>query len=155
MPAPPDVFWPTALINGQLCVRGHGRDYDEWTQIGCRGGSFDDVLPCFRKSGNWKGPGNVRRGTGGPLGTVPGRDDNPLYIALIKAGRELGNLVTNDCNGTRQQGFGLSQYTHDHSFPLRHSASNAYLMPARRRRNITVVTGARVLKLCVEDKYCT
>ena len=33
-----------------LYVRGNPADYDGWAQLGCRGWSFDDVLPLFRRS---------------------------------------------------------------------------------------------------------
>ena len=149
------VLGGSSSINGQLYVRGHDRDYDEWAQLGCRGWSFEDVLPCFKKSERWNGPPSERRGTDGPLRTALGRYDNPLYQAFIDAGSELGYPVTNDYNGAQQEGFGPSQYTHTHAFPLRHSSSNAYLTPAKRRRNVRVETGARALKLLFDGNRCT
>ena len=51
------IHWPrgktlggSCSINGMLYVRGNPADYDGWAQMGCRGWSFDDVLPFFRKS---------------------------------------------------------------------------------------------------------
>ncbi|MBT5433460.1 MAG: choline dehydrogenase [Alphaproteobacteria bacterium] len=148
------VLGGSSSINGQLYVRGHERDYDEWAQLGCRGWSFDDVLPCFKKSERWNGPPDPLRGTDGPLRTAMGRYDNPLYSAFIEAGRELGYPVIEDYNGAQQEGFGFSQYTHTHWFPLRHSSANAYLKPAKRRPNVTVQTDARVLKLLFEQNTC-
>lgn len=148
------VLGGSSSINGQLYVRGHERDYDEWAQLGCRGWSFDDVLPCFKKSERWKGPQSERRGTDGPLRTTLGRYDNPLYSAFLEAGQEIGYPLTDDFNGDVQEGFGLSQYTHAHWFPLRHSSANAYLRPARRRRNVTVLTDARALKLALDGNVC-
>ena len=51
------IHWPrgkvlggSSSINGMLYVRGNPADFDGWAQMGCRGCSFDDVLPYFRKS---------------------------------------------------------------------------------------------------------
>ena len=42
-----------------LYVRGNPADYDGWAQMGCRGWSFDDVLPFFRKSEALRQPGDA------------------------------------------------------------------------------------------------
>ena len=54
------VHWPrgrvlggTSSINGMLYVRGNPADYDGWAQMGCRGWSYADVLPFFKKSENY------------------------------------------------------------------------------------------------------
>ena len=51
------LHWPrgrvlggTSSINGMLYVRGNPADYDGWAQMGCRGWSYADVLPYFKKS---------------------------------------------------------------------------------------------------------
>ena len=41
------VLGGSSSINGMLYVRGYPADYDGWAQRGCRGWSFDDVLPFF------------------------------------------------------------------------------------------------------------
>src|SRR5437899_1835948 len=59
------LHWPrgrvlggTSSINGMLYVRGNPADYDGWAQMGCRGWSYEDVLPYFRKSERY-GPGDT------------------------------------------------------------------------------------------------
>src|SRR5215475_4821466 len=44
------VLGGTSSINGMLYVRGNPADYDGWAQMGCRGWSYDDVLPLFIRS---------------------------------------------------------------------------------------------------------
>ena len=58
------VYWPrgkvlggSSSINGMLYVRGNALDYNTWAQQGCRGWSFDDVLPYFKKSEDFRGDG--------------------------------------------------------------------------------------------------
>lgn len=150
------VLGGSSSINGQLYVRGDRRDYDEWAALGAEGWSFADVLPYFKRSEHWKPGGNPAfRGTGGPLKTAPGRYDNPLYRAFLEAGAQLGYPFNPDHNGPSQEGFGWSQYTHMHGFPLRCSAANAYLHPAERRPNLTVATGAHVTRLMLDAGRCT
>ena len=37
-------------------IRGHRSDYDDWAALGCKGWSYADVLPYFRRAeGNQNG----------------------------------------------------------------------------------------------------
>jgi len=43
--------WATpGRSTGMLYVGGNPADYDGWAQMGCRGWSYADVLPYFKKS---------------------------------------------------------------------------------------------------------
>ena len=148
------VLGGSSSINGQLYVRGHSRDYDEWAQLGNTGWSYEDVLPLFKRAEHWRGGEDQYRGGGGQLQTAFGRYRNPLYEAFLEAGRTLGYPVTDDYNGAEPEGFCWSQYTHTHGFPLRCSAATAYLRPARRRANLTIRTRARATSLCIEGARC-
>ena len=90
--------------------------------------------------------GDTYRGGAGPLTTCNGNDmRNPLYQAFIDAGREAGYGVTEDYNGYRQEGFGPMHMTVRDG--ERCSTDLAYLEPARRRPNLTVITDANVDRL--------
>lgn len=149
------VIGGTSAINGQIYLRGHRSDYDEWAALGATGWSFEDVLPYFRRSENWKGENPFGlRGKDGPLKTAFGNYRNPLFEAFFEAGRQLGHAINPDHNGPEQDGFGWSQFTHSHGFPLRCSAANAYLAPALRRPNLTVLTDTSVTRLDLEHGRC-
>lgn len=148
------VLGGSSSINGQLYVRGHARDYDEWAQLGNTGWSYEDVLPCFKRAERWRGGQDDYRGGDGPLQTAPGRYRNPLYEAFIEAGVALGYPNNDDYNGATQEGFGWCQYTHTHRFPLRCSSATAYLHPVRRRANLTIRTKALVTSLMIESGHC-
>lgn len=141
----------SSAINGMVYIRGHARDYDQWRQMGLEGWSWADVLPYFRKAeDNCDGPDQFH-GAGGPLKVSWGENsDHPLYRGIIKAGRQAGHKVTPDFNGADQEGFGRYQLTiHDGQ---RWSAARGYLAPiAGKRSNLTVVTGARVHRIVVEN----
>jgi choline dehydrogenase len=146
------VLGGSSSINGQLYVRGHHRDYDEWRQLGNTGWDWESVLPYFKKAENWKGEKGELRGSDGPLRTTFGRYNDPLCETFIEAGRTAGYALNPDYNGTDMEGFVRAQYTHLHSFPLRCSAARAYVWPAMGRKNLTVWTKASARRIVLEGK---
>lgn len=141
----------SSAINGMVYIRGHARDYDQWRQMGLEGWSWADVLPYFRKAEDNCDGADAFHGAGGPLKVNWGENsDHPLYRGIIEAGRQAGHKVTPDFNGADQEGFGRYQLTiHDGQ---RWSAARGYLAPiAGTRSNLSVVTGARVHRIVVEN----
>jgi choline dehydrogenase len=43
------VLGGSGSINGMVFVRGNQRNYDDWAEAGCKGWSFKDVLPSFKR----------------------------------------------------------------------------------------------------------
>ena len=117
------VLGGSSSINGQIYVRGHHRDYDEWRQFGNTGWDWDSVLPFFKKAEAWNGVANDLRGTNGPLRTAFGRYKMPLFDAFLNAGKQAGYKFNTDYNSEDQEGFVWTQYTHTHRFPMRCSAA--------------------------------
>ncbi|MYF09229.1 MAG: choline dehydrogenase, partial [Rhodospirillaceae bacterium] len=126
-------------INGMVYTRGHRLDYDSWRQMGCEGWSYDDVLPFFKKSEDFRGPDASHHGKGGPLTVRPGRATAPLYDALIEAGAEAGYPVMEDFNEPEREGFGRYHFTIRDG--RRWTTAQAFLKPAMGRPNLTVRTG--------------
>jgi len=139
----------SSAINGMVYIRGHARDYDQWRQMGLEGWSYGDVLPYFRKAEDYGGGKSEFHGAGGPLKVNWGeQSDHPLYRGIIKAGQQAGHKVTPDFNGADQEGFGRYQLTINDG--QRWSAARGYLTPiVGTRRNLSVVTGARVHRIVV------
>ena len=148
------VLGGSSSINGQIYVRGHHRDYDEWRQLGNDGWDWESVKPYFKKAESWSGGEDELRGASGPLQTAFGRYRNPLFNAFLDAGRQAGYRFNADYNGPEQEGFVWTQYTHTHFRPMRCSAARAYVWPALKRKNLTVWTGARLVKLTLNGKAC-
>ncbi|MCJ9428856.1 choline dehydrogenase [Kordiimonas marina] len=145
------VLGGSSSINGMVYVRGHARDFDEWAQEGAEGWDYAHCLPYFKKAETWAFGGDEYRGDHGPLAVNNGNEmQNPLYRAFIKAGVEAGYLGTPDYNGFNQEGFGPMHMTVKDG--VRWSASNAYLRPAMKRPNLTVLTGVRVERLLLDGK---
>lgn len=135
------VVGGSSSINGMIYVRGHARDYDHWRDQGAAGWGYADVLPYFKRLECWDDGGHggdpAWRGTDGPLHVTRGRRDNPLTRAFVEAGRQAGYPVTGDYNGHRQEGFGPFDMTVHKG--ERWSAAKAYLRPALKRDNCTLV----------------
>ena len=135
------VIGGSSSINGMVYVRGHARDFDHWAEQGAAGWAYADVLPYFRRMEHWHGATGdpAWRGTDGPLHITRGPRDNPLTRAFVEAGRQAGYPVTPDYNGEAQEGFGAMEATIWQG--RRWSAANAYLKPALKRPNCTVIRG--------------
>jgi Choline dehydrogenase and related flavoproteins len=135
-------------INAQIYTRGNALDYDDWRQMGCEGWAYEDVLPYFRKAEDNDTYNNRYHGKGGPLGVSKPAAPLPICEAYFKAAAELGIPFNGDMTGEKQDGVGYYQLTQRNV--RRSSASIAYLNPARGRKNLTIRTGAQVLKVVVE-----
>jgi choline dehydrogenase len=133
------VIGGSSSINGMVYVRGHARDFDHWSEEGARGWAFADVLPYFKRMENSHGGEDGWRGTSGPLHVQRGPRKNLLYGAFIEAGKEAGFELTQDYNGAKQEGFGAMEQTIHHG--RRWSAANAYLRPALKRKNVSLLGG--------------
>ena len=145
------VLGGSSSINGMMYIRGHARDYDRWAQKGCRGWSFAEVLPYFRRAECHDESGDDWHGADGPLCVATARSGNPLYDAFVQAGIEAGYPFTGDVNGCQQEGFGRTDRT---TTPggMRASVARMYLDPIASRRNLGIVTDAFATRLVVEGR---
>src|SRR5712691_4836137 len=144
----------TSSINGMLYVRGNPADYDGWAQMGCRGWTYDEVLPLFRKSETYHGSGDPEyRSQGGPLIVEDYRTILPLTHKFVEAAQQAGFPLTPDYNGKTQEGVAYSQMTRRGR--LRGSTARTFLAQAKRRANLRVETDAIATKLMFDGKRCT
>jgi len=132
-------------INAMIYIRGQAEDYDTWAQMGCRGWSYDEVLPVFRDLEDNTSFENAYHGRGGPLGVSAPRHVHPLSRAFLDAARAVGLPENPDFNGARQEGMGFFQTTTREA--RRCSAARAFLAPAMRRPNLLVLTETRVARV--------
>jgi choline dehydrogenase len=137
-----------STINAQIYTRGHPLDYDEWRQAGCAGWSYEDVLPYFRKAEDNDTWNNRWHGQGGPLGVSRPAAPLPICEAYFEAAARLGIPRNRDLTSETPEGVGYYQLTQRDV--RRSSTAKAYLGPARRRPNLSVLTGAQVLRVVVE-----
>ncbi|MBB6193579.1 choline dehydrogenase-like flavoprotein [Sphingobium wenxiniae] len=139
----------SSSLNGMLYFRGQPEDYDGWAELGCEGWGWDQMLPVFRAMEDHELGDDGVRGVGGPLHISVQKEKTPLTQALLKAGEAMGLSVRDDLNRPDQEGIGYSPRTIRKG--RRVSAADAFLRPAMKRPNVTVVTDTLVSRIDFRD----
>lgn len=147
------VLGGSSSINGLVYLRGQKEDFDLWRQLGNAGWSYDDVLPYFKKSEDQQRGESQYHGVGGPLAVSDPATPHELVEAFIQAAGETGLPRNEDFNGESQGGAGYFQTTSRHG--RRCSAASAFLRPAMKRANLTVLTEAMAQRVLFEGKRAT
>jgi choline dehydrogenase len=137
------VLGGSSSVNGMMYFRGHPEDYDEWVLRGAAGWGWDRMLPAFRA---------IENSTGGdaPLRIGFAGERTALSEALIQGGEALGIPRVVDLNHPRQEGVGYA--THTIHRGRRQSAADAFLRPARSRRNLHIETGLMVDRVLFDGR---
>ena len=142
------VMGGSSSTNAMAWARGDRRIYRRWMSYGGLGDwGPEAVLPYFKRQEDWDGGADEFRGAGGPVGVQYCRYDDPLVEAFGAAGRRMFGW-TDDYNGRDQEGFGRLQMSIRKG--RRASASNAYIRPVLRRRNLTVRTGVHAVSVAFD-----
>ncbi len=144
------VLGGSSAINGMVYTRGQSADYDHWAELGASGWSYEEVLPYFRRSENWKGGASEYHGVGGELDVTDPRDPHPISEALVQAAEQLQYRRNADFNGARQDGFGHFQVNQRNGRRL--SAAAAFLRPVERRANLTILTNCQTQRIVIDGK---
>jgi choline dehydrogenase len=144
------VLGGSSSINGMIHVRGSRADFAEWRALGNAGWSYEEVLPFFKKSENWRGAPSAYRGQGGPVTVTGVSEVTPLLSAFLTAGEQLGWARNDDYNGQSQDGFSTLQFNIRDG--KRDSAATSYLHPALARPNLTVWTDTLVTRVIFEGR---
>ena len=152
-----EIYWPrgkclggSSSINGLIFIRGQKEDYDQWRDLGNVGWGWDDVLPYFKKAEGNDRLGEPLHSRDGPLKASSIPKKHPLVEAFKLAANALGVPTTDDFNNLTQEGVGYYQLsTHK---GLRCSTAVAYLRPARKRQNLTVLTNSQATRILFTDR---
>jgi choline dehydrogenase len=155
-----ELYWPrgktlggSSSINAMIYIRGHQHDYDTWADLGNEGWSYDDMLPYFERSEDFRPGPTQYHGTGGPLAVSEPRSPRDLSETFVEAAVETGESRNDDFNGASQEGVGHYHLTQKEG--RRHSTADGYLKPVLDRPNLTARTGAQVTEVVVEDGRAT
>ena len=150
------IQWPrgrllggSSAINGLLYIRGQRQDYDDWSNLGASGWSYDEVLPYFKRSERYAGGASAFHGAEGELQVSDLRNDHPYTAAWLQAGVEAGHPYNPDFNGPHSDGVGPYQLTIGKRW--RCDAATAFLKPIQDRSNLTVCTGAQVHRVLIHS----
>lgn len=139
------VLGGSSSINGLLYVRGQAADYDHWRQLGNAGWGWEDVLPLFRRAESYAGGDPAIRGRSGPLSVSDSAVSREVVDLYLEAAVNAGYKRNPDYNGATQEGVGHFQLTMRNG--RRCSSAVAYLGPAKRRANLTILTNCPATRL--------
>jgi choline dehydrogenase len=153
-----EIYWPrgkvlggSSSMNAMMWVRGFAADYDEWAVRAGQEWSFSELLGYFRRIENvtaaWHFVSGDDSGVTGPVHISRQRSPRPSTAAWLAAARECGFPAAQP-NSPRPEGFCEAVVTQRRG--ARFSTADAYLKPAMRRKNLTVLTEAAVTRVLVD-----
>ncbi|MEM9529319.1 MAG: GMC family oxidoreductase N-terminal domain-containing protein [Pseudomonadota bacterium] len=141
-------------INSMVYIRGRPSDYDRWAELGAVGWAWEDVLPVFvDQERNARLGSDPRHGDAGPLHVQDLPTVHPLLKVWQAAGASVGIPGSVDFNGEQQEGLGAYQTTMRNG--RRWSAADAFLRPALRRPNLTVITNSEASRIEFDNGRAT
>lgn len=143
----------SSSINAMIYIRGQREDYDGWAGLGNRGWGYDDVLPYFRKSEDNNRLLDEFHGQGGPQAVSDQTNPHILSKSFVQAAINWGLPYNPDFNGQTMYGAGLYQVIYRGG--LRRSQAASFLHPIHRRKNLTVRTSSRGMRLLVQQGRVT
>ena len=139
------VLGGCSSINAMIYMRGQSGDYDAWAAGGNPGWSWKDVLPIFKRSENHYGGGSDLHGADGEWRVEEQRLEWEILNAWRDAAEQCGIPKVPDFNGG--DNFGSSRFQVNQRTGLRWNASKAFLRPAMKRPNLTVLTKVHATKI--------
>lgn len=140
-------------INAMIYTRGLASDYDGWAAKGCQGWAYHDMLKYFKKAeGNQRGVSTFHNQSG-PLKVSDVKPWYPVSRQFLAACDEFGLPANPDFNGENLEGHGPYQFTMDNG--KRCSSYHAYLLPALKRKNLTVLTECSTERVLFANKRAT
>ena len=154
-------YWPrgkvlggSSSINAMVFIRGQHADFEDWKAMSNPGWGWSDVLPYFRRLECFDGGADEYRGGDGPIHVATVKNLlHPLCEIFLEGARQVGFSDNADFNGADQEGIGCYQINTKNGFRM--STARAYLAPARRRENLTIVTGAHATRVIMEGTRAT
>ncbi len=151
------IDWPrgkvvggSSSINGLIFIRGQKDTFDEWAAKGNEGWSFNEVLPYFRRLESFAGPPSQYHGGHGELQVSQLRNDHPYCEAWLRSASQFGLPRNDDFNGVTTHGVGAYHLSIGRRW--RSSAAKAFLKPALKRPNLTVMTNVLVERIIINDR---
>jgi choline dehydrogenase-like flavoprotein len=132
----------SSSINSMVYIRGNKKDFDSWSNLGCKGWSFSEVLPIFKQIENdHTGGDDYYHSSNGDLSVVNQRDTNYSAKRFVLAGKKIGLKENFDFNGGSQLGLGVYKVTQKNA--RRESSYTAFVEPVIDRTNLTILTNTK------------
>jgi choline dehydrogenase len=148
------VLGGSSSINGMIYMRGQREDYDEWARVtNDITWSWNSVLPVFRRSEDHHGGADEAHGAGGPWRVEKQRLKWKILEEFAQAAQQTGIPATDDFN--RGDNTGVGYFDVNQKRGIRWNASKAFLRPALKRGNLTIITGAHTQRVVFDGRSCT
>ncbi len=139
-----EIYWPrgkmlggSSSMNAMMWVRGFAADYDEWGDLAGEDWDFAHVAKYFAKIEE------------GPLVISPQRSPRSSTAKWLSAVQECGYSIE-DPNCDAPEGFCETRVTQRRG--ARWSTADAYLKPALRRPNLTLLTEATATRVVFDGQ---
>jgi len=144
------VLGGSSSINGMIYMRGQPVDYERWAEVsGDDSWRWEAVLPLFKRSeDHYLGPSELH-GAGGEWRVEKQRLSWKILDAFREAAAETGIPKIDDLNAGR--GEGSAYFEVNQRRGIRLNTAKAFLKPAAKRPNLTVMTGCHVERLLFEE----
>lgn len=154
------MYWPrgrtvggSGAINALVYARGLARDYDDWVAAGATGWGWDAVREAYDRIETRVAADGTREGSG-PLHVQDVSDQiHPANRHYFAASAELGQPRVASLNGPEDEG--ATVYQINTSGGRRMHSARAFLKPALKRPNLTLMTDALVLRVVFEGRRAT
>ncbi|MFJ9390807.1 GMC family oxidoreductase [Nocardioides sp. NPDC101246] len=147
------VMGGSSTINGMVWNRGWAPYYDAWEKAGNKGWNWARFLEAYKKLERHELGGNDVRGGAGAVDIEIAAPREATCEALIAAFARHGVPFQEDMNGSG--GERVSYVASNIRKGTRMSAARAYVRPARRRKNLTVVTHTEAERLVLDGTRVT
>jgi choline dehydrogenase len=152
------ISWPrgkliggSSSINAMAYVRGLPHDFDDWVKAGAHGWHWDAVRAVYDRletQSDITPQGRQTRGDGPVFVSDLSDQMAPFSKHFLAAAREAGHNVIADMN--RPDVDGITYYRSSVRNGLRWSSADAFLRPAQRRSNLSVLHHADVDRVIYE-----
>ncbi len=148
------VIGGSGSINGSIYVRGDPLEYDAWSAQGCKGWSYAELLPHFKRFESFPSGDPAVRGHDGPIGVRQLDEFSELSQAFLEAADAAGYRKVSDYNdGKHYEGTAYTQLSTRRG--LRSNSAHEYLRPASKRKNLTILTEATTTCVLTQGKRAT
>ncbi len=165
------AYWPrgkvlggSSSINAMAYVRGLPHDFDDWEASGATGWGWDNVRRSYEAletNDEWHEGRRRLRGTGPVRVTDLSERMHSFAGNFLAAGQDMGWPFLPDMNAAAEEGSntlpgeGMGYVRSTVKDGRRWSAADAFLRPAMRRGNLTVISGALVEKVLTKGGRAT
>lgn len=143
------VLGGCSSINGMIYMRGQARDYDRWAELTADADwSWANCLPVFKQHEDHHAGASEHHGAGGEWRVERQRLRWDILDAFAQAAQQAGIPASADFNTGSNEGVGYFEVNQKSGW--RWNTAKAFLRTAQRRPNLTIWTGAQVIRLLFE-----